>query len=109
MNHPSTIRLVECATVEYPVGCGPTWDKEHIEIAILHGRYKSSLKLEVLNALHKEVIEEVEQGYAKIKFKDIKDNLPKKLKNLPVAMIQHKSRAYYTILDLLFKLRIDEK
>ena len=39
-----------------------------------------------------------------LKWSDIKDNIPTKLKKFPVAMIPHKSKAYRFILDLSFTL-----
>ena len=109
-NHPSATRLLEYATVGCPADCGPDLTRDHITKALLNGPHKSALEPDALKALHHEVQEKVKQGYAKIeKFSSIKDNLPKKFKFSSVAMIPHKSRSYCTILDLSFKLMVDNK
>ena len=47
----------------------------------------------------------IKDRYARVvKWVTIKDNIPKKLKLLPVAMIPHKSKKYRCILDLSFTL-----
>ena len=109
-DHPSATRLLEYATVGCLVDCGPDWNKDHITRALRHEPHKSALEPDALKALHQGVHKNVQQGYAKIvKFSNIKDNLPKIFKISPVAMISHKSRSYRTILDLSFKLKVENK
>ena len=94
------------ATDGCPTDCGPDWTKSHIEAAILKGPHSSAHDPEALKALHLETTDKVTNGYAKvIRYGDIAENLPAKLKISPVAMIPHKSRAFRTILDLSFRLR----
>ena len=51
--------------------------------------------------LWEETADKVKQGYARVvKWKEIKNNMPKKLKISPVAMIPHKSKQFRCILDL---------
>ena len=94
------------ATDGCPADCGPDWTKDHIEAAILKGPHSSAHDPAALKALHAETTDKVANGYAKvIRYGDIADKLPAKLKISPVAMIPHKSRAFRTILDLSFRLR----
>ena len=56
-----------------------------------------------------EVTDKVAQGQAcVVLWDDIKDNHPCQLKVSPVAAIPHKSRAYRSILDLSFALRLED-
>ena len=56
---------------------------------------------DAMKNLHKETRDKVANGYNKfIQYRDMKKNLPAKLKISPVAMIPHTSRFYQTILDL---------
>ena len=89
-----------------PVDCGEDWTHEHIEAAILRGAHPSADAPDALQALHEETRGKVKNGYSKIvRYGDIKDNLPTKLKISPVALIPHTSRSFRTILDLSFQLR----
>jgi hypothetical protein len=56
-----------------------------------------------------EVTDKVEKGQARvILWDDVKGNHPQQLKLSPVAAIPHKSRAYCSILDLLFSRCLSE-
>ena len=94
LNHPAKNLLDEYATKGCPVDCGKDWSLDHITKAILHGPHKSAKSKEAAAALHAETLSKVKNGFAKIvKFKDIKENLPKNLKISPVACIPHKSKS----------------
>ena len=81
INYPSATRLLEYTTVGYPVDYGPAWNRDHITRTLQHGPHKFVLEPDALKDLHQKVYEKVQQRYSKIiKFSDIKDNLPKKLK-----------------------------
>ena len=55
--------------------------------------------------LRKETEDKIKHNYARVvKWGDIKKNPPKKLKFSPVAMIPHKSKPFWCILDLSFTL-----
>ena len=106
LNHPAKNLLDEYATKGCPVDCGKDWSLDHITKAILHGPHKSAKSKEAAAALHAETLSKVKNGFAKIvKFKDIKENLPKNLKISPVACIPHKSKSFRVILDLSFQLK----
>lgn len=106
LQHAAASLIKSYATEGCPADCGPDWTKEHIEAALLKGPHSSATKDDALRALVAETKEKVANGYAKVlRYGDIIDNLPKKLKVSPVAMIPHKSRYYRTILDLSFRLR----
>ena len=86
--------------------CGPDWTSAHILAALQKGPHFSAKSREAVEALRKETAEKVKNGFARvIKWKEIKKNIPEKLKLSPVAMIPHKSRMFRAILDLSFRLR----
>ena len=59
----------------------------------------------VIKQLCQETTEKIAQGYTRVvQWRDIKGDVPKKLKLSPAAMIPHKSKAYCCILDLSFAL-----
>ena len=72
---------------------------------INRGAHRSALGKQSVRQLRQETNDKIVHKYSRVlKWVDIKDNIPTKLKNLPVAMIPHKSKAYRFILDLSFKL-----
>jgi hypothetical protein len=103
--HDATPLLVSYAKNGCPVECGPDWSLEKIEKLLHKGPHKSSKSREAIRQLRKETKEKIRCGYARVvKWGDIKENVPKKLKISPVAMIPHKSKKYRCILDLSFTL-----
>jgi len=93
------------ATAGCPVDCGPAWSWEHITTAIERRLHISAKIPEAAASICAETLEKVAQGYACIiKWEDIKNDPPKNLKISPVAAVLHKSRLFWTILDLSFKL-----
>jgi hypothetical protein len=65
------------------------------------------MSAEALEHFRVEVEEKVNCGWAKIALWDeIKDTLPLQMKVLPIAVIPHKSKAFRSILDLLFSLQL---
>ncbi len=67
------------------------------------GLHKLALSPEALAHLTKEAAKKVGFGQARIvNWDDIKNNPPKELKILPIATILHKSKAFWSILDLFF-------
>jgi hypothetical protein len=106
VNHPASTLLNEYATKGCPVDCGEDWSMDHIIKAILHGPHKSAKNKDAAAALHAETKSKIKNGFAKlVKFKDIKNNCPPKLKISPVACIPHKSKSFRVILDLSFNLK----
>ena len=103
--HPAAA-LLDAYSTGCPTNCGPNWSRDHIETALRRGPHPSALSPDAAAALRQETNEKVASGYARVvKYGDIKNNLPPKLKISPVAMIPHKSRKFRTILDLSFRLR----
>ena len=93
-----------------PTDCGPDWTIEHIITAIQRGAHPTAKKPDARRYLITQTMAKVNENFAKIiKWKDIKNNIPPKLKISPIAMIPHKSRDYRSILDLSFQLRIKGK
>ena len=77
--------------------------------AIDRGPHRSALELEALRHFNDEVQEKVAKGQAQVVlWDDIKGNHPRQLKVSPVVAIPHKSRAYRSILDLSFSLRLTD-
>jgi len=106
-HHPAFDMLLDYASAGCPVDCRPDWSREHIMAAIAHGPHLSAKNPAAAASIRAELLEKVAQGYACIiKWDDIKDNPPPKLKISPIAAVPHKSRLFCTILDLSFKLRL---
>jgi hypothetical protein len=94
----------------HPVDCGPDWPRDHIISLLERGPHRSALSKAAIAQLLDETNEKVKHGYARIvQWKDIRNNIPKKLKISPVAMIPHKSKKFRCILDLSFKLYLKGK
>lgn len=106
LEHPASSLLEHYAENGCPVDCGQDWPVEWIEEALRRGPHISAKNPLAIEALRKETLEKIENGYARmIKWKELKKNLPRRLKISPVAAIPHKSRLFRTILDLSFRLK----
>ena len=106
LTHPATELITDWGINGCPVDCGKDWTPEHIKLALQRGPHKYAKSKEAIQALQEETRDKVKSGYARIvKWKEIKNNIPPKLKLSPVAMVPHKSRRFRTILDLSFQLR----
>ena len=76
--------------------------------AVARGPHQSALTPNVLNHFAAEAIKKVRTNQARIvAWYNIKDNPPPQLKISPIAAIPHKSKAYRSILDLSFRLRLE--
>ena len=107
LQHEAAPMLSDYATKGCPVHCGPDWTKEHIRELLLRGPHKSAKSKAAIKCLREETSDKIKGSYAKIlKWRDIKDNIPAKLKISPVAMVPHKSKRFRCILDLSFGLRV---
>ena len=107
-NHPANTLLKEYADKGCPVNCGPDWDLKKLLLYIEKGPHVSALIPAAITQLQEETKQKITNGYARtVKWKDIKDDIPKKLKISPLAMIPHKSKKYRCILDLSFSLNYD--
>ena len=95
LDHPAAPMLDEWARNGCPTDCGPDWSQERIEAAIQRGPHPSAKLKEAAAHLHKETAAKVAAGHMKVlRWKDIKENIPKRMKVSPVALIPHKSRSY---------------
>jgi hypothetical protein len=90
-----------------PTKTGAPWKKEEIWEAVARGPHASAMSAETLEHFRLEAEEKVKCGQAIIVlWDDIKDIPPPQMKVLPIAAIPHKSKAFRSILDLLFSLQL---
>ena len=109
-NHPAYQLLKQYSENGCPVECGDPWTQEHILEALKRGPHITARQQKAREELHKETKQKVKDGFAKVvKWRDLKDNIPKNLKLSPLAAAEHKSRPFRFILDLSFKLRVNNK
>lgn len=109
LQHDAAPLLHTYATKGCPVHCGKDWSREHIIQLLRRGPHKSAKSKKAIAFLRNETDAKVKEHYAKVvKWKDIKHNVPAKLKISPVAMVPHKSKMFRCILDLSFGLRVGE-
>ena len=88
-----------------PVDCGQDWTQEHVVLMLKRGPHRSANCKKAVRQLRQETEEKIKNKYARVvRWGDIKENMPKKLKISPVAMIPHKSKPFRCILDLSFTL-----
>ena len=86
---------------------GRNWTKEEIHAAVMRGPHESALSDEAIAHFAAEAKEKVASKRARLLFYDnVKDNLPEQMKVSPVAAIPHKSKAFRSVLDLAFSLRL---
>ena len=105
VNHEAIPLLNAYATRGCPVDCGPVWTKEQIELLLEKGPHRSAQMKSVIKQLREETNDKIKHGYARVvKWGEIKQEMPKKLKISPVAMIPHKSKQFRCIFDLSFTL-----
>ena len=109
LRHPAADALLQYASDGCPLDCGQDWTMEQMEAAIQKGPHQSAQSPEASNALRTEALERITGGSCRVmKWKDIKDNPPPKLKISPIAAIPHKSQLFRMILDLSYKLKMDK-
>ena len=98
--------LLDFAHEGCPANCGDDWTPSLLDEAVRRGAHPSAREAIAAAALHKETMDKVRQGFARlIPWKQLRKNLPSKLKISPIAAIPHKSRLYRMILDLSFGFR----
>ena len=109
LDHPAADLLLQYALEGCPTNTGKPWTVEQMVAAIERGPHQSSLEPAAMEQLSKEVENKVKVGQAKVVlWDDIKDSPPEQLKISPIAMIPHKSRLFRAILDLSFRLRLED-
>lgn len=106
LDHPAAPLLENYSKNGCPVDCGLDSTVDQILAALAYGAHPSAkIPGALKSCLIAEAETKVENCFATIvTWEDIKNDLPKKLKILPVAMIPHKSRAFQGILDLSFHI-----
>ena len=107
LHHPAADKLLTYATLGCPTKTGRNWTKAEMEEAIKNGPHASALDPDAMVQLDEEVLVKQEKGECRVvEWETIKDNPPNELKVSPIAMIPHKSRKFRAILDLSFRLRL---
>jgi len=85
-HHPAYKTLFEYATEGCPVDCRESWSREQLEAAIHRGNHALAQDPQAAKCFHKEALEKVEQGSARIvKWADICDKPHLNLKISPLA------------------------
>ena len=106
LHHPAAPLLQEYATTGCPVDCGDPWTIDELDAAVANGAHPSANTPEAAEALHKETMEQIDGGFARlIPWKVLRAKLLEQLKISPIAAIPHKSRSYRKIVDLSFALQ----
>jgi hypothetical protein len=102
--------LLDFAHEGCPAETGPDWHLGLLDEAVRRGAHPSAQESVAAEALHKETMEKVTKGFARIiPWKELRKNLPAQLKVSPIAAIPHKSRLFRMILDLSFGFRYLEE
>ena len=110
LHHPAAGALLKYATGGCPVNSGQNWTEEMIETAVKRGPHVSALVPEAMEQLLSETLEKEKKGQCRIvEYEDLKrTGLPPQLKISPIAMIPHKSRQFRAILDLSFRVKLQD-
>ena len=108
-HHPAFEMLLDYATGGCPVKTGRPWSKKEITAAVHRGPHESALSDEAIEHFRVEAEQKVAQGQARIiEWDTIKDDPPREMKVSPVAAIPHKSKAFWSILDLSISLKLED-
>ena len=109
LEHPAAQLLTDWAKFGCPAMTGKEWTLEEMEAAIERGPHASAVTPEAIEHFRQEVAEKVATGQARVvQWNEIKNNPPNQLKISPIAAIPHKSKAFRSILDLSFRLRLKD-
>ena len=109
LKHPAAALLKEWSIYGCPAMTGRDWTRAEMTAAIMRGPHESAMSPEAMEHFAKEVAEKVASGQARVvNWEDIKHDPPKQLKISPIAAIPHKSKAFRSILDLSFQLRLKD-
>ena len=108
LQHPAADLLMEYATIGCPTKTGKCWTMDNLEAGIKVGPHVSALDPEAMEQLQSEVKEkEALVGQAKVViWGNIMRNPPKAVKISCIAMIPHKSRKFWAILDLSHAIKL---
>jgi hypothetical protein len=90
----------------HPDGENP-WTKEEIWEAVKRGPHQSAHTPEAITHFAEEAAEKMRTNQARIvAWDNIKDNPPRELKISPIVVMPHKSKAFCSILDSSFWLKL---
>jgi hypothetical protein len=107
MRHPAADTLMEWAKLGCPTKTGRPWTQADLEDAIARGPHQLALTPEAIEHFAMEIKEKVRTNQARVvEWDTIKDSPSTELKVSPIAAIPHKSKAYRSILDLSFCLKL---
>lgn len=105
LSHPAAPLLQSYSEKGCPANCGPDWSLDRLDEAITRGAHASAKDPAAADALMKETMEQVTQGFARlVPWSKLRQIMSRRLKLSPIAAIPHKSRDYRKILDLSFAL-----
>ncbi len=97
--------LKEWATYGCPTNTGKPWMQNQMQAAVERGPHRSALTDDTIAHFRNEVDKKVKSRQAKlVAWDSIKDNPLAELKISPIAAISHKSKQFWSILDLSFNL-----
>jgi hypothetical protein len=110
LHHPAAGALLEYTTGGCPVNTGKNWTAEMVETAVQRGAHVSALVSEAMEQLLTEALEKEKKGQCKIvDYEELKrKGLHPQLKISRIAMIPHKSRLFRAILDLSFRIKLQD-
>ena len=107
LDHLAAATLKEYATNRCPAKTGIPWTKAEIWEAVERGPHALALLVEALKHFKQEAAKKVAMGQATIvEWDEIMDNPPTQMRVSPIAAIPHKLKAFQSILDLPFSLRL---
>ena len=107
LRHPAADILQDWAKFGCPTRTGRNWSKSDIWEAVERGPHRSAMSPEAIEHFATEIQEKIRTQQARlVMWDDIKDDPPPQLKISPIAAIPHKSKAFRSILDLSFRLRL---
>jgi hypothetical protein len=88
---------------------GMPWTHKQMQAAVDRGPHRSALSNNPIAHFRAEVNKKVKIEQAKlVAWDSIKDNPSAELKISPIAAIPHKSKQFFSILDLSFNLRLKQ-
>ena len=106
--HPPTYEtLPEYATGGFPVKTDRTWTKEEINAAVMRGPHNYALANKAIGHFAAEVKGKVTSDRARlVLYEKIKGNTPTQMKVSPISAFPHNSKAFRSVLDLSFLLKL---
>ena len=107
VHHPAYKTLPEYATGGCPVNTGRNLTKEEIHAKVMRVLHESALTDKAIAHVSAESKSKVASNRARLVLYDkIKGNIPIQMKVSPIDAIPNKSKAFRSILDLSFSLKL---